>query len=233
MHLRGVLIGLSVLLSACASAGPASQVPQQEYVRVQGVASTALAPEILTADIVIERRGESSAKLSENANRVAQQIIDFLLNKGVEEKDIQSLQANLHPRYEYIEQRQVQRGYSFSRRISVKLRNLEQYPAILDGVITLGATRLQNIQFSLAQPEDAYLSALDNALLDARKRAERIARTLKLTLGEVLSVDELSSYSPAPMEMRERAFAVDESSGFTPGQISTSARVEVRFRLSN
>lgn len=195
----------------------------------QGVVSST--PSLLDFSIYVEERGETASKLNDKVNFKSKQIIDLLTDTGVQHKDIQSMQVNLYPWYERDRNSQIQKGFVLSRLIKVTLRDFANYTSVLDGLSKIGTQRIDGFQYRAENSDAIYLRALELALDDANKRANKISKSLGIKIGKVVSVNEHSAYSPVPEQMMMSNSRSMDSAGFLPGQINTSAMVSVKYSI--
>ena len=197
---------------------------------VTGIGSLSIIPD--TVQIQLEVRTESkqlSQAQQENAD-LMDQVIQSLLELGIDREDIQTVSYNISPQYDYVEGRQVFRGYEVINSINVKIKNIEQTGIIIDTAVRNGVNQVSNIRFTVENEQIPYQEALSLALQNALAKAQTIANTIQLKL------------DPHPIKivekMREepilyRSFAASEMSATTPiepGQINIKATVEVQFQ---
>lgn len=227
--MKNILILLSGL---CLSTGCVAedQNQQQREIRVSGQASIYSTPDLFQFSVYIEEQGELVSKLNAGVRAKSQSIVDLLLKSGVDEKDIQSMRVDLNPWFEQVQSQRLQKGFVLSRQVAVTLRNMDKYDQIIDGLLRLGANRIEGFNYVVKDPEQDYLKALELALADARHRADIIAASVGVKVGEVISVQEGSGYSPIP-RARESMMMAD-SGGYLPGQVSTNAQVSVVYSLN-
>ena len=197
---------------------------------VTGIGSLSIIPD--TVQIQLEVRTESkqlSQAQQENAD-LMDQVIQSLIELGIDREDIQTVSYNISPQYDYVEGRQVFRGYEVINSINVKIKNIEQTGIIIDTAVRNGVNQVSNIRFTVENEQIPYQEALSLALKNALAKAQTIANTIQLKL------------DPHPIKivekMREepilyRSFAASEMSATTPiepGQINIKATVEVQFQ---
>ena len=108
---------------------------------------------------------------------------------------------------------------------------MAQYEQSIDAVLNLGVSQINQFRFTNSQADENYQGALQQALLNAQKRAIDMAKVLDLKLAGVISISEQSSGAVAPMAMQTRQFKTSES--YQPGEMSTQARVKVIFALQD
>lgn len=161
---------------------------------------------------------------------IMNRIIQSLLALGIEREDMQTETYNVFPRYDFVEGRQVFRGYEVTNSVTVKIREINEVGEVIDTAIKNGANRISQIEFKIEDENDYYEQALQLSLLNAGSKAKAIAETLGL------------SYMPIPIEVVEesvgspilfKSVAMTDQVGATPieqGTITISAQVRVKFQ---
>jgi uncharacterized protein len=203
---------------------------QKRVMTVTGIGNLLITPD--TVQIQLEVRTENqqlSLAQQENADLMSQ-VIESLLELGIDREDIQTVSYIISPQYDYVEGRQVFRGYEVTNSINVKIKNIEQTGTIIDTAVRNGVNQVSNIRFTVENEQIPYQEALSLALKNALAKAQTIANTIQ------------SNLDPRPIKivetMREepilfRSFAANELSATTPiepGQINIKAIVEVQFQ---
>lgn len=224
-----ILVFCVLLLTGCGQVSSSIVTPVRQ-IAVNGVGSVTSVPDRFHFTVVIEERGAEASKLNAVVNEKTASVVEQLLALGVPEKNIQSLQVQFNPWIEYLEQREIQKGFILVRQIQVTLEQLSQYDEAIDKMLTLKVTRIQGFNYSNSQAHEHYQAAIEHALLDAQMRAEKMAKVLGLTLGKALNITE-QSQSLAPTELKVMAMRSRVSSDSMPGEMDTSANVSVVFEL--
>lgn len=183
----------------------------------------------LRIEVVTQSRDINEAQ-RENAN-IMNRVIRSLLQLNVAQEDIQTASFNIFPQYDYVEGRQVFRGYEVTNAISVKVRNVQEVGRVIDMAVQSGANRISSIEFKLENENMYYHQSLQMALLDAISKARTIAETLKLPyVPQPIEIVESSTEEPPVLY---RAGAMTQESAQTPieiGLISIKAKVTVNFQ---
>jgi uncharacterized protein YggE len=222
-------------LSLCGGAQSQQQVPNQiaaiRHLQVSGQAIVASVPDRFHFDVYLEEKGQSLSKLNTIVSQKSEQVVESLLELGIEKRDIQSMRVQLSPWFEHNQSVRLQKGFVLSRQIKIIMRNMDKYDQIIDGVLRIGATRIEGFNYALENPQADYLSALELALTDAKTTASKMAKSMGLNVGQVLSIEEGGVYSPMP-RARESLMIAD-SGAYMAGQISTNAQVMVVFELTD
>lgn len=202
-------------------------VPQ---IHVSGKGSAVIVPDTFSVTFILEQKGESLTKMNTRMQQDMRQLSDFLLEQGVAERHIQSMQIQLNPWYQSTSRGREEKGFVLSREVTVVHGNLNQYDALIDGALKRGVTRISRFELTAADQDKAYQQALINAVSDAKSRASLLARELGVTVGQVQSLSEGHS-GAVGMESRAKMMMADSASVAMPGQQYIEASVSVTFAL--
>lgn len=201
---------------------------EQKLISVQGSASVAAVPDAFSVTFLIEEQGETVSKLNERVTESTRSIIKFLRKMKVDERNIETMQIQLNPYYESYQRERVQKGFVLRRTIKVSHTQLDQYDALIDGVLKNGANRIEQFNFVVLNQQKLYRQALSAAMLDAKQKALQLLEPLDAELGALYSVSEQQGYS----QPRSRMMMADtESSTALPGVQGINATVSVRFLI--
>ncbi|UAA37160.1 SIMPL domain-containing protein [Paraneptunicella aestuarii] len=203
-------------------------IPNQ--IGVLGHGRISVEPDLFHFNVLLEEKGTLVTKLNQVLSSKSENIVNELVKGGVNIQDIQSMHVQLQPWYEYTNNRREQLGFSLTRVIKVRVKEISKFDQLIDRIIKAGATGIEDFHYSVSQPQMNYLDALDLAIVDARLRAERIANGIKAKVGDVISVTERGVSSVVPLKAQRMELA-DSSGGYVPGQVDITAEVEVIFEL--
>ena len=231
--MRAGLVALCLAgVSVAASAGDNDPCPQ---IIVTGQGSAELAPDMAVLQLTVTREAETArAALDANSTAMAQ-VIKSLRGQGLAERDIQTSNFSIQPRYVYPPQQaqgenQPPRivGYTVRNGLSVRVRDLAKLGGIMDQSVTLGVNEGGNILFTNDDPSGAIEQARTRAVQDAAARAKSLAAAAGVKLGKVLEISE-QSYNPEPMPvmraemmMAKAADAVPVAAGENSYQVSVN-----------
>lgn len=190
-----------------------------------------------TPDVVVLTLGVSvlAPTVKEARDQAAEgmtRVIDSLQDNGVEEKDIQTSQFSIYPEYDYRNDQQTLRGYRLSNIVTAKLRDIDRTSDALDAVTEAGGdmTQVQSISFTIDDPDELRDLAREEAVADAKVKAERLAELSGVDLGKVISISESFSVPPIPMA-READLAEAPSTPIEPGEMDVTLNVEVVYAI--
>ncbi len=175
---------------------------QQNTITISGEGKVTAAPNIATTEIglVTEKKDVASAQ-KENTEKM-NKLIAAVKTAGIEEKDIQTTQYQIYPKYDYSNGRSNITGYIVSQSVTVKIRDLTKISAVLAKVGEAGANQVSSLTFTIDEPESLRAQAREKALKNAREKAETLAKMLGVKILKVASFSEYNQSLPMPLYAR-------------------------------
>jgi len=217
VHQFQLIRGDSQLLSVSATA-------KAESVQDMAIVTVGVVSEGLTAQAV---KDQSSNKMN--------QVISFIKQSGIDDRDIKTSQFYISPKYSYNNQQQTVVGYQANQTITVKVRKIDkssqQLQIIIDGAVTHGANQIQGIDFSFEDNDSLVQNARKQAIDKAIANARQIAKDAGLKLGRIVNVITSASGNPEPMFTPNVALAKSTSSQIELGSQEVFATVTVIFKI--
>jgi len=207
-------------LAACNSGGPTyitANDAAQPSISVSATGSVSATPDraTVTAGIVSEGKTAREAMIS-NATQMTL-VFEQLEAAGILAKNIRTSQLSLQPRYE-----------------TAKSEDLESVGAMLDALVKAGVNNINGVQFSLSDPKSALAEARDNAIKEAREKAEAMASAAGVRLGALLDLNE-NNFNPSPRPVMMSARMEVASDAVTPiaaGEQSMQVTVNLVYAIS-
>ena len=228
---------MALLIAVLATILQASQSPapsaQSQVLTVTGNAEVLTIPDEAVVRLGIVRQATVAENAQQQANTVAQEILNALIKAGVPAKDIQTSRLILSPVYNQrgADQRIV--SYNATNTVSVRLDNLSIVGNVIDAGLKAGANQLEGVDFRLRNELPSRQQALKDAVQEARGKAQAMADALNVSLVEVIDASE-SGISVMP---RAQSFALaaaqapSASTPVSPGEIEIRANVTIRYRI--
>ncbi len=235
-----VLLG-AVLISACTLTTSNQEQANNMNIRtlsVSGSGQVTLVPDIARINIGVNSKADLVTTAVNKNNKQAQAITDALLKKGVDAKDIQTANFNVYPMNSYDNMGNVTGiEYSVDNTLYITVRDLKALSEILDAAIVAGANQIYGISFDIEDRAAAQVQARDLALKDAEAKANDVAKTVGVTLGEIVSINvsNMSYVEPYPMYGMGGGMAMDmaaeASVPVSAGQIVVTYDVSLVYRI--
>lgn len=228
-----ISVGAIVTLWARPQVIAAAQNPVPvRQITVVGHGDAKAAPDTAMVQVGVQSEAETSRQALTDNNAKMQTLIAKLKELGVADKDIQTSNLSISPRYDDRGRDVV--GYQVSNMVSVKIRNIGQTGELLDKVVDAGANSIYGISFMIDEPKSLEQTARDQAIADARTRAQAMAQSAGGTVGQVISITENIGSTPPPMMRMEAATMADSTGGGAPvqaGEQTINAQVQITFEL--
>ena len=238
---RGLYAGLlmSLLAAPALAQGPSGEtVPS---LLVNGNAELEVEPDQAVVRLGVSFQEPEAAAAQRRVNTTAHAILEAVKAVGIAESAIQTSRLDLSPVYDHRPRTEggppVVVGYQASNVVTVTLEDLSKVGAVVDAAIKAGANQVEGISFELEDDDAAKQRALGQAIEDAKNKAGAMARALGLSLGPVLEVHESGAFvAPPPYQARFRMqemAVVSDSTPVSPGMVTVTANVTVRYRLTS
>ena len=238
----GLLIASALALAAVACT-PETNVTlspgESTGIAVVGTGSVTVVPDIALLSLGVEVTRSTVGEARGDAADAMQAIRDSLESNGVEERDIQTQFFNIFPQYNFRDGDSPEiTGFSVNNQVQVKVREIDEVSEVLDEAIEAGgdAVRVNNVSFTVDEPEQFLDEAREKAVEDARARAEQLASLAGVDLGSVRTISETSGGGPSPFDQFARAeFAAPSTGGgptpVGPGEAEITLSVNVVFDI--
>ena len=199
-----VIAGTLLAVPALAETVPPSMIS------VTGEASVSVAPDQAQIEGGVTSDAKTAREASEANNAAMGKVLLALKAAGVAEKDIQTSRLSLQPQYAANRSGPSPvTGYRASNRVTVRLHDVTRVAGTIDTLVGAGATDIGGINFSVSNASKLLDDAREQAVSDARRKAEIYARAAGVTLGAPRSISEEGA--PGPMPFRKMAVGMAAS----------------------
>jgi uncharacterized protein YggE len=142
---------------------------------------------------------------------------------------IRTVGLDLQPEFDYANNRQTLRGYLARNAVEVRVDDLPRLGAILESVVTAGATNVSGVRFDVKDRDAAEQEALRLAVADARARADAAVAGAGVKVERILRIEEERSMPIAPQPriamMQESVRVMSGEPPVAPGEIEIRSNV--------
>jgi hypothetical protein len=166
-------------------------------ISVTGEATVQVAPDQAQIDGGVANDARTAREASDANNAAMGKVLLALKGAGIDEKDFQTSRLSLQP--QYAPNRSGPSpivGYRAANRVTIRVRDVSKVANIIDVLVGAGANDIGGINFMVSQASKLLDEAREQAISDARRKAQIYARAAGVTLGEPLAISEQSSPSP-------------------------------------
>ena len=197
-----------------------SGVSATNTISVSGKGEVFAVPDTATFSVTVRETAKQVKDAQDVATKKGNDIIAYLKAGGVEEKDIKTTDYNVNPQYEWTQSvcpqsgycppgKQVLTGFQVSQTLSVKVRDTKKAGDLLSGVGARGATDVSGLSFTIDDEDSLKAEARDEAIAQAKEKAEALAESLGVSLVRVVGFSEGGGGGPiyyAKAAMMEAGF---------------------------
>jgi len=195
---------------------------------LNGKGAVQVTPNIAVVSLgVVTENMDLNVALKENTAKMTK-VIGSLKNMGIAEKDIKTQSYNIELLYDYVEGKQIFKGYRVSNILSVTVRNINTVGEVINTAVDNGANVVNSINFTVSNPALYYREALTMAIKDAVEKASVIEKSLKVVVDKtpIKILEETFGYAPvAANGMMMKAAAPP----IMPGQTEITASIKATF----
>jgi len=232
----------ALLISGCGNSTPTSigAPTPLALIQVSATGTSAQVPDVATVSAGTVSEGKTAREaMIGNATKMTA-VFDALTEAGIELKNITTSQLSLQPRYNYGDRqngRRTQRidGYEARNTVTVKSDNIEKVGVMLDALVKAGVNNINNVQFSVKDPKAAKAQAREQAISDAREKAQAMAKAAGVKLGKLTSLNESGgNFSPRPYQQFSRTASLESAS--TPvsaGEQTLTVTVNMSYEIKD
>ncbi|WP_339651596.1 SIMPL domain-containing protein [uncultured Salegentibacter sp.] len=221
-----------LLMAVITGFGMQAQNDTNPGIHVTGEGVVKVAPDKVTIKSQIEHEGQSATSVKSQNDEVVNKVIKYLKSEGIAEKNINTNYINLNKRYNYNDKTYT---YVANQAISITLEDISKYESIMKGLLENGLNGINGIEFESSAIKKHKAEARRKAVLNAKEKAEALAKPLGQTVGKAYKISEGSSnnYQPVYGAMRIKGSADEASNQETmaPGEMEISIDVDVSFQL--
>lgn len=174
-------------------------------------------PDIASLSVGVTAEKKTVAEAQKETTEKMNAIVAKIKELGVAAEDIKTVDYSIYPQYDWVDERQVERGFRVTQAVEVKVRDLTKIADTLSAVGALGANQVGGVTFTIDDPEELRQQARLKGLEAAQRKAQALADAAGVKLGRVVGFSENEGYVPTPMY-----YAKDSAQGLGGASASPS-----------
>jgi len=209
-------------------------------ITVQGLANVKASPDIIGVYFNVETSGATSEEATTANSEIIDNLITNLVKLGFERKQIQTTNFNVYPDIQWINGRQVDKGYKATHSVRVELNSSEtsKIGQVIDAGVEAGAgVSYINFELSTAKQSEYKAEAIKLAAQDARIKAQALAEGFGKKVGALVSTS-VDNYNYNPWNVysgsgmaSDSMMAKEAATNIQPSEQEISASVTASFKL--
>lgn len=220
------LIPMVLIVSQLAATQAFAQV---DGIHVTGRGVVYAEPDMARLTLQVTREGQDAAALKDNLDDVTRDVLKLTRSLDIAREDVTAAVVNIQPRYRRGSGPSVIDGVRASRTISIVLRDLDRYGALMNGSLKIGVNSISGTQLDSSERENLERQALELAMTNARRQAEHVAQGFGVRSGALLDV-QVGAQSVRP-QMALRAMESSAGDDFSAGQITVQSSLQATFAI--
>lgn len=200
---------------------------QAATITVQGSGVVVGTPDQARLTMTISSRQSSVQQAKQEVDGKMQQLTAMVQKAGIANADLNNAPLRIYPEYQQ-DQSKVEL-YRVERELTVLVRDLKLYPAVLEQASTLGVTQLQPAELLVSQPQPLYQQALQLAYQDAEAKAQQLA---KLSGRKIVRAHQIQEQGSSPAPRHKMAMMSAESVQFGSNEVRADLTIQFELALN-
>jgi uncharacterized protein YggE len=218
-----------------------SQLPFA-HITISGSAFKEVQPDLAEIRFgVVTKKPTAKEASTENA-MLAAATFDIVRKLGIDDKDVQTINTDLSA--VFIEERDPKTFAVISRRpdgyqainlIAVRIRDIRRVGEISSALIDQGVNRFDGVSFEVSDREKRLDAIREEAILDAKRKADIYVRPVSTKLGDVYEIQTENNEPPGSADMPTRRPTAAPQTivvPIAPGTTELSVTVKVTWKLT-
>lgn len=229
----------AIAVAVALPTGVSAQEPEVPRLHVRGQGSVSVRPDVANVTMGAVVRRESAGEAFDQANALIAELNQFLRAQGVPERDVTTRQFSLSPEFgrpqgdapaPIVAWRAV-------NLLSIRLRDFGRIGAIIDGAARVlgNDAQISGITFTIEDTDAIATQARNQAIANARERAQQIAAAAGVRLVRILSITETSAPPPTPVARpaapAPAGVAASQVAEVAPGEQNLIVTVEIVYEI--
>lgn len=213
----------------------AEEAKMMRTVSISGHGEVRVVPDLAVITVGVTTQGQSAREALDANTKSMKTLLDTLKKAGIEDRDMATSNFSVGPRLDYGSnngQPPKVVGYDVNNMVTITVRKIEDLGELLDVAVSTGSNTINGISFSVSKPDDHVTEARKAAVADARKKADTYATAGGFKIGNILSINEGTTYQPPMPYMAKSARA--EASDAVPiaqGEQALSVDVNITYEI--
>ena len=222
-----------------------SMYPMPANISVMGEGEASAVPNVGQFSFSVMADGDTAAAAQEASATKINDILAYLKEQGVEEKDVKTEGYYLNPKYRYDQTRctfnycppsePIPDGFEVSQTVAVKVRDTAKSGNLISGVGDKGATNISGLNFIVDDTNAVKAEARTKAIADAKQKAEKLAADLGVELVRMTGYYENEGYYPMPYAEKTMSMAEDgmggQAANMPVGENTTKVQINISYEV--
>ncbi|MDR3609136.1 MAG: SIMPL domain-containing protein [Ignavibacteriaceae bacterium] len=205
----------------------------KRYINITGTSELILPADQMTFTVQIKTINDSIEESKKANDNHLNELISLLKSSGIISTDITTSPITLGKNYVYKNNENIQKGFYTEVTVSFLLKDLSKYYELTNKLSSSNSSGNINSNYNISDYELQNKLAYQKALKTAKEKAEYMASTMGVKLGDILEIDEttngnnISNY-PNPFNT---VTVIDSPNNNSSGKVTIKRSVRVKFAI--
>jgi len=205
-------------------------LPNIPHIEVSGNADITVEPDFARIKAQLKHVADEPSEAKFQVDSQSSAVIELARECGVGDADITATKTEIEPEYDWRSEGKEYKGTSVSRDVRIVLRDLEQFPKLLQGLAEVPVHKLRDVTMDTTRREEVEQQALAQAIAHAQRTAEDIAKGLNQRISGVFRV--VHSDGRFDTDILFHSLSSSTEASFEIGTIEVSAHIEIMFAIT-
>jgi uncharacterized protein YggE len=220
---------LLALILLCFASPKAQE--NKKYINITGTSEVMLPADQMNFAVQIKTISATVEASKKENDKSLNELLSILKDIGIQKNNIESSPITLGKNYEYKNSERNQRGYFTLLNVSFLLKDLSKYYELTNKLSSSSSFENISSNYSISDYELQNKLAYQKALKTAKEKAEYMASTLGLKLGNVLEIDENEEGRNYPNPFNSVTI-INSPDNNISGKVTIKRSIRVKFALN-
>jgi uncharacterized protein YggE len=214
-------------------------------ISVTGTAERSVEPNMMNIRIDVWGKAPTAKKSQQLSSTEYQHVKKVTESFKIKKDDIRTDDYELNPEVQYDQKTQTSKtvGFRAVQSLTITLRNTAEAGNVIDSLVTPSESlnagvSVSGINWDTDQKSELEMSALGDAVKNARKKADQMASAAGVKIKDVLHLSHGSEFSAPPVPIRAfaktmMATASAPSTELSPGRAKVRVEVQADFEITD
>ena len=205
------------------------QTTKTNLFSVSGVGKATAIPNTARLSLGVTKTASSVTLAQDQTNVTTNKIIEDLKSLGVEKKNIKTTNYNVSPNYDF-NRGQTITGYTVTQTLEIKT-SIDTANKVIDVATENGANIISGVNFTFDDKTKKELEekARNEAVKEAKEKAESLAKATGIRLGKIVDVQESAGFEPRPVMMQALDAEKSDDTQLQPGENSITINITLFY----
>lgn len=177
--------------------------PTKGFISVSYTAEKEVSPDTVEISVAVKTYDKSSLTNAVSKNKeISDKIYNYLKSviNTVDGDYVRTSNYSANPTYNYVSGKRIFEKYEVSNNVIVHTKKLDKVSQMIDKSLTLGATNVDSLNFTLSEKDNYCSELLAKATKNAKQRAELVASSANTSVTGIKNIStscSLNNVRPA------------------------------------